>query len=251
MLRSPCQTRLGWGLTLALALAAGIAPLGGAQTPESAPPTPTQSQAPSPARLDQIDRHAAIQQLQGELKTNPNNEASWIILGEIAHEIAYELAGDQDTPYYQMSRQAYENALKLNPTSKALQAAVQFAKDQEAGATQFDESRRQAVPQYIAARRRELTESGLGPNVRVYGNPPVPSRSVPPRGTPAPTSAAVPTYRPYYQAQGGQPYSYQQYSNETLPSVSTNMTGGGSRVGASDPATTGGAVKPPAAAAPP
>ena len=249
MLRIPCQTWRGWGLTLALT--AGVAPLAGAQTPDSAPPTPTQTQTPSAVRLDQIDRYEAIRQLQTELKTNPNKEANWIILGEIAHEIAYELAGEQDTPYYQMSRQAYENALKLNPTSKALQAAVQFAKDQEAGATQFDDSRRQAVPQYLANRRRELTESGAGPNVRVYSQPPTPSRSVPPQGTPATTSAAVPTYRPYYQAQGGQPYSYRQYSSETLPSVSTNMGGGTPRLGASDPATTGGAVKPAAAAAPP
>ena len=251
-MRMPTPPRRADGLALLAGglLLAGSPVAAQAQAQAQAPgqptapaPTPTQSQAPSSYRSDQIDRYEAIRELQAQLKAHPDDEAGWIVLGELAHEVAYELAGEQDTPYYRMSREAYEKALQINPTSPALQAAVQFARDQEQHAGPFDQARRQAVPGYIAARRSELAQAGNGPRVRVYGQPA-------PAPTQQPAAAPAPGYR-YYLPQGGQPYSYQQYSGETMPSVSTNMGGGTPRLGASNPATTGGAVKPAAAAAPP
>ena len=206
------------------------------------PVSPTQTQAPSAVRSDQIDRYEAIRQLQAELKSDPKSEQNWIILGELAHEIAFELAGEQDTPYYKMSRNAYEQSLKLNPSSPALQAAVQFAKDQETAANEFDQTRRQAVPAYLARRRQELTQFGTGPQVRVYAAPTPRQPPTQPSQLPAAATATAtaPAYRPYYQGQGRQPYSYQQYSTDTLPSVSSLSAGAPLRQGATNPASTRG-----------
>ena len=217
---------MGFALTLA------IPPVAGAQAPTApAPRTPSRTQPPAMIGSHQIDRYEAIRQLQSELRTNPNVKADWVILGELAHEVAFELPRDQDVAYYRVSRDAYEHALKLDPNNPGLMAAVQFARDQEAGAAQFDEGKRQGVAAYLAARRGELSQAGAGPTLRVY----------------APQS---PAYLPYAPAQG-QPYTYQQYSTSSLPSVSSTAARMTPRLGQSNPASTGGAVKPSAAAAPP
>jgi len=233
-----------------LALAVAIAPDATAQVPTTPGPvsqtqTPTQAQAPTMISTHQIDRYEAIRQLQGELKSDPNNKADWIILGELAHEVAFELPRDQDVAYYRISREAYEHALQLDPNNPGLKAAVQFARDQEAGSARFDETRRRGVGSYLAARRRELAASGMSPTLRVYASP----SAVPTQGGNAPAPPA-PTYQPYVPVQG-RPYTYRQYSESTLPSVSTTAANVTPRLGQSNPATTGGAVKPAAAAAPP
>ena len=56
----------------------------------------------------QIDRFAAINQLQADLKSDTNNLANWAILGELAHEVALDLPEGQDNAYYKLSRQSYE-----------------------------------------------------------------------------------------------------------------------------------------------
>jgi len=238
-----------------IALALAVVPAAMAQAPAGpAPvsPTPTQAQAPSMIGSHQIDRYEAIRQLQSELKSDPNNKADWIILGELAHEVAFELPRDQDVAYYRISREAYERALQLDPNNPGLRAAVQFAKDQEAGAERFDQARRQGVSAYLAARRRELSQAGAGPTLRVYGSPaPATTTTTATTSPAAPVPAApAPSYRPYAPAQG-QPYTYQQYSTSSLPSVSTTAATMTPRVGQSNPSSTGGAVKPAAAAAPP
>jgi cytochrome c-type biogenesis protein CcmH/NrfG len=47
-----------------------------------------------------IDRFEAIQLLQDSLKSNPNDAAGWIVLGELAHEVAQDLSSTHDEPYY-------------------------------------------------------------------------------------------------------------------------------------------------------
>ena len=232
------------------ALAVAIAPAATAQAPAtpgpvSATQTPTQAQAPTMISTHQIDRYEAIRQLQAELKSDPNNKADWVILGELAHEVAFDLPREQDVAYYRISRDAYEHALQLDPNNPGLKAALQFARDQEAGAAQFDASRRRGVASYLTARRRELATSGMSPTLRVYASP----SAVPSQGGTAPV-APTPAYQPYVPAQG-RPYTYQQFSESTLPSVSSTAANVTPRLGQSNPATTGGAVKPAAAAAPP
>ena len=231
---------MGCALVLAIATVAGAqAPAAPAQVPR----TPSRSQPPAMIGSHQIDRYEAIRQLQSELKSDPNDKADWIILGELAHEVATELPREQDVTYYRISRDAYEHALKIDPNNPGLKAAVQFARDQEVGAAQFDEARRQGVAAYLAARRGELSQAGASPTLRVYASPtPAPGGSSP--------SAPVPTYQPYAPSQG-QPYTYRQYSTSSLPSVSSTAAGVTPRLGQSNPATTGGAVKPAAATAPP
>ena len=83
----------------------------------------------------------AIRQLQETVKQNPKSLADWVILGELTHEVAIDLPADQAGQYYKLSRDAYENALELAPDNRGLQAAVQFAKDQEQGLDRFEKSR--------------------------------------------------------------------------------------------------------------
>lgn len=233
------SSHFGYALVLA------VAPAATAQVPTTTAPTQAQVQAPSMIGSHQIDRYDAIRQLQSELRSDPNNKADWIILGELAHEVAFELPRDQDVAYYRISRDAYERALLLDPNNPGLKAAVQFAKDQEAGAARFDEARRRGVTSYLAARRRELSTAGTSPTLRVYASP-----STGPAQGGAALVAPYPTYLPYAPAQG-QPYTYRQYSASSLPSVSSTAANITPRLGQSNPATTGGAVKPAAAAAPP
>jgi len=223
----------------------------------------------------QIDRYEAIRELQQALKANPRATGDWVILGELAHEVALDVPAAQDNAYYRISRDAYEKAQALEPTNPGLKAAVQFARDQEAGARRFDEARKAAARTYLESRRRAMARSGINPTVRVFAaapQPEPPSRELPaaerpaaaaPAGTTAATAPAAPagasTYavnRPYYTPQG-QPFTYQQYQQSYLPgapartgaaSTEAGVGGGPSRGGA---IPKGAEVKPPAAAAPP
>jgi hypothetical protein len=132
----------------------------------------------------QINRFEAIRQLQETVKQNPKSLADWVILGELAHEVAIDLPADQAGRYYKLSREAYENALELAPDNRGLQAAVQFAKDQEQGLDRFEKSRSAATRMYLEARRRDLAETQFTPSLRVYGAP-----TPPPSGSPEAAAA--------------------------------------------------------------
>jgi hypothetical protein len=119
----------------------------------------------------QINRFEAIRQLQETVKKNSKSLADWVILGELAHEVAIDLPADQSGEYYKLSREAYENALELAPDNRGLQAAVQFAKDQEQGLEAFEKSRSAATRMYLEARRRDLAETQFTPSLRVFGAP--------------------------------------------------------------------------------
>ncbi len=51
----------------------------------------------------QIDRFDAIHLLQESLKSDPNDVAAWIVLSELAHEVAQDLSSQDDKPYYYYS----------------------------------------------------------------------------------------------------------------------------------------------------
>lgn len=197
--------------------------------------------APPTIGSHQIDRFAAIRQLQADLKSDANNVINWTILGELAHEVALDLPEGQDDAYYTMSRDAYEHAAALDPTNNGLKAALQFAREQETGAAAFDAQRRQGVATYLDARRREMSATGVNPTVMVYETPGTMGTPVAPGTTvvngPVTTSTAYPTpnYRPYYNAQANQPYSYNQYSNGYLP---PRLPAGNNASGVATPAPT-------------
>src|SRR5271157_3347163 len=157
----------------------------------------------------QIDRFEAIHLLQESLKSNPNDAAAWIVLGELAHE----------------------KALALQPNNAGLKAAVEFARVQKAGAAQWDQARREAAGSYIEVRKSELAASGFNPTVQVYSPPAPPT---PPAAVAATNSAPVsqptqtyqyPVYQPYY-VEGAQPYTYQQYAGGYLYTVPVSNTYG-------------------------
>ncbi len=232
-----------------------------AQTPApTAAPAPTSAPAAPSFGSHQIDRFEAIRLLQQSTTANPKAAPDWVILGELSHEAALDLPTGQDVPYYKISRDAYEHAAALAPDNAGLKAAVQFARDQEAGAAQFDASRKASARAYIASRRRELTTSGLNPTVRVYAQPPAPDRELPTSGQPTTRTGgavaarpnAYPTNQPYNSSQG-QPYTYQQFRQSYLSGAIRQATGqpsggGGAAGGALD---RGAEVKPAAATAPP
>jgi tetratricopeptide (TPR) repeat protein len=201
---------------------------------------PAQAKAKDPAKAPpvidthQIDRHQAIQDLQKSLKEDPKNKADWIILAELAQEVALDSPADQAVSYYRMAREAYEKALALSPDEPGLKAAVQFARDQEANAEKFSAARRKSTQAYLDARRRELGRANALPAIRVY--PPRPARIVavaeqPPSNATAATTGnvagAVPgvpyaTNTPYYQTYlgpGGVPLTYDQYSGTYFPTI--------------------------------
>jgi len=169
----------------------------------------------------QIDRFEAIHLLQESLKSNPNDTAAWIVLGELAHEVAQDLSTQGDEPYYKLSQEAYEKALALQPKNAGLKAALEFAREQKAGAVQWDQARRDAASSYIEVRKSELAASGFNPTVQAY-SPPAPPASPAPPAAPAAVAASTapasepaviyqyPVYQPYVQ--GSQPYTYQQYA---------------------------------------
>ncbi len=112
----------------------------------------------------QIDRFEAIHLLQESLKSNPNDAAAWIVLGELAHEVAQDLSSQDDEPYYKLSEEAYEKVLALQPKNAGLKAAVDFAREQKADAAHWDQARKKAASSYIGVRKRELAASGFQPD---------------------------------------------------------------------------------------
>jgi hypothetical protein len=203
--------------------------------------------APPVIGTEQIDRYDAIKALQNDLKANPQSLADWIILGELAHEVAIDASADQAPRYFTMSREAYEKALALAPTNAGLKAAVQFAKDQEAHSAEFEKIRDRATQAYLEARRRDLAATNYTPTIRVMT--PLTSTPVVEPATPAGLSSRVPTRpddatpaitpppavvrdtanmgvrqiyssAPTYQAYTlpqGTPYTFQQYSSSYYP----------------------------------
>jgi len=169
----------------------------------------------------QIDRFEAIHLLQESLKSNPNDAAAWIVLGELAHEVAQDLSSQDDEPYYKLSEEAYEKVLALQPKNAGLKAAVDFAREQKADAAHWDQARKKAASSYIGVRKRELAASGFNPTVQTYSPPTHPT---PPAAVAETNSAPVsqptqtyqyPVYQPYY-VEGAQPYTYQQYAGGYL-----------------------------------
>src|SRR5271157_233013 len=125
----------------------------------------------------QIDRFEAIHMLQESLKSNPNDVAAWIVLGELTHEVAQDLSSQDDEPYYKLSEEAYEKALALQPKNAGLKAAVDLAREQKAGAAQWDQARNDAASSYIEVRKSELAVSGFDPTVQAH-SPPTPPAAV-------------------------------------------------------------------------
>jgi len=153
----------------------------------------------------QIDRFEAIHLLQESLKSDPNDVAAWIVLGELTHEVAQDLSSQDDEPYYKLSEEAYEKALALQHKNAGLKAAVDFAREQKAGAAQWDQARRDAASSYIEVRKSELAASGFNPTVRADSPPTPPTPPTPPAAVAATNSApasqpavAYPVYQPYY-----------------------------------------------------
>ena len=217
------MNRPGWALVLSAATTWTAAAPAQSPAPSYSPPTTIGSH--------QIDRFEAIRQLQADLRSDPNNLANWVILGELSHEVAADLPDGQDDAYYRISSEAYERASQLDPNNNALRAAVQFARDQEANAASFDAQRKRGVATYLQARRREIATNGANPTVLTYETPaPATYAAQQPNAgqrtevvTPAspqpgyPQAAyPQPTYRNYSNPQG-QPLQYNQYSNGYLP----------------------------------
>jgi tetratricopeptide (TPR) repeat protein len=185
----------------------------------------------------QIDRFEAIQMLRESLKSNPSDAAAWIVLGELAHEVAQDLSSQDDEPYYKLSQEAYEKALALQPNNAGLKAAVEFAREQKTGAAQWDQARRDAASSYVEVRKSELAASGFNPTVQAYSRPTPPTPPAPPappeavaatNSAPASQPAVIyqyPVYQPYY-VQGAQPYTYQQYAGGYLYTVPVYNTSG-------------------------
>jgi len=213
---------------LALDAFAADPPAAAAGQPATAPPV---------ISSHQIDRYQAITQLQDKLKSEPKSLADWVILGELGHEVALDLPADQAAKYNQMSLDAYQKALALDPDNPGLKAAVQFAQDQSSNSKMLDQSRTQATQTYLDARRRDLAATNYTPSVRVMA-PPVPSRTLPqPAGAAVanqqqatavvpPGTATIMTgapvfsnygYRPLYSSTTTTPYTFQQYSSAYYP----------------------------------
>jgi hypothetical protein len=185
-----------------------------------------------------IDRYDAIQQIIAALKADPTLLQDWIILGELAQEVADDAPRAQAPGYYKLARQSFESALKLRPNDANLKAAAEFARQQEAQAETSAQSRSRAASAYLSARRQELSQPGAGPMIRTY-EPAVPG--------------GVPTYyyRPYV-VPGMQPYTYRQHSEVYDPYSPADVGPIEPRSGAPMTFTERGAlVKPGAAMVPP
>jgi hypothetical protein len=163
----------------------------------------------------QIDRFEAIRLLQESLKSAPNDAAAWIVLGELAHDVAQDLSSQEDQRYYKLSQEAYERALALQPKSNILRGAVELAREQKSGAAQWDQTRREAARNYIATRKQELAGSGFGATIQ-----PVSVRAATP---PAAAAAAIstPASQPAqtYQYMPAQTYQYLVYQPSSVPTA--------------------------------
>jgi len=154
--------------------------------------------APGPPPLissERIDRFEAIRLVQQMLDRNPKSLADWIILGELAHEVAMDMPADQAQKYLQMSRDAFEKALALAPNNPGLKAAVQFAQEQAENFNRFEETRKAAARMYVDTRRRDLAATNYTPMVRAFAPlPGLAAASRPAAGTvTAPAATAAPT----------------------------------------------------------
>ena len=176
------------------------------QAAQAARPVPAGADAkPDPGRTPvsvvgshQIDRYDAIAKLRQSTQANPKALADWIILGEIAHEVAMDAPADQAGGYFTLSRDAFEKAQALDPNNRGLKAAVQFAKDQQANSDSFEKSRDAVTDTFLDARRRDLAATGNVPVVQVYGP------TAPPRTLPGPDpSQAAPAANPGVNANTG------------------------------------------------
>jgi hypothetical protein len=160
-----------------------------------------QATGPNPAGTrvlgtHQIDRFAAIEQVRAALEADSRNLHDWIILGELAQEVARDVPASLAPGYYTLAHEAYEGARKLAPEDTGLKAAAAFTREEEQRAEQAAQARRRAVGTYLETRRRELAQPGAVPTVRVYANP-------------APASPYY-YYQPYASGEG-QSYTYQQH----------------------------------------
>jgi hypothetical protein len=195
----------------------------------------------SPADANrQIDRFEAIRLLQSSLKSNPKDTAGWVVLGELAHEVAGDLSSQDDEPYYKLSFEAYEKAVALQPDNTTLRAAAEFAHDELAGVRQRDQQRRAAARAYVESREHDLVAARFSSAVLTYpperASAPANARAItvsresvpttPALPAPDPSAAAAPAaaapapvayqpyaspaYQPYYTA-AGQPYVYTPY----------------------------------------
>jgi hypothetical protein len=159
---------------------------------------------------------------------------AWIILGDLAQEVAGDVPASQAAGYFKPARDAYESALRLRPNDANLKAAAQFAREQQQQAAERTaQTRRQAAGAYLSARRRELTVPAAGPTLRIYS-------------APGATAGTPYSYQPY-TTPAGEPYTDQQYSSEHFSPADVPV-----RSNHPISATQRGAmVKPAAAAAPP
>jgi len=80
---------------------------------------------------------------------------------------------------------------------------VDFAREQKAGAAQWDQARRDGVSSYIEVRKSELAASGFNPTVQTNSpsTPPTPPAAVAATNSAPASQPAVtqyPVYQPYY-----------------------------------------------------
>jgi hypothetical protein len=142
-----------------------------------------QEHSPSRRSNHRVDRFVAIHELQESLKHNPKDTAGWIVLGELAHEVAQDLSSTDDQPYYKISVEAFEKAAALQPNNTAIKAALEFARDELAGAAQWDLTRKQAAHAYVETREHELVAARFSPAVLSYPPPRASIASVEERAT--------------------------------------------------------------------
>jgi hypothetical protein len=140
----------------------------------------------------QVDRFEAIRILQESLKSNPKDAAGWIVLGELAHEVAQDLSSSDDRHYYELSVAAFEKAVALQPENTAIKAELEFARDQLAGADQWDKVRMKAARTYVEKREHELVAAKFSTAVLIYPPPRAAVASAALHATPAPHEAEPP-----------------------------------------------------------
>ena len=225
--------RYDWALALVAVLGASVAAQEAAQGP-----------APRVIGSHQIDRHEAIEQVRQALQADPKDLSDWILLGELAQEVAMDAPSDRAPGYYRLAREAFDSALKLQPGNPGLKAAAQFAREQEQGGEQFRRSRSRATAAYLATRRRELTQSGNTPTLRVYPAPTGPAPGQAAATAPGPISS-TPPYRSYV-GERGDPYTYQEHYDSFFGPVQPRAPG--QEITATE---RGALVKPAARMAPP
>ncbi len=66
---------------------------------------------------NQIDRYEAIELVRRDVAQHPSSVADWVLLGELAQEVATDAPADRAPGYYRLARESFDNAAKLRPTS--------------------------------------------------------------------------------------------------------------------------------------